>query len=306
MTVFRLLHSHAEHLDEGLISEIFNEIFLHGLLDTLKIIPFLLITYILMELLEHRASERLLGALQRSGRAGPLFGGLFGCVPQCGFGAMGASFYSTRVITIGTLIAIFLSTSDEMLPILISGKLDTLKILVFISYKAIVGIAIGFLVDFLVRLFKKSESDSSIHELCEGENCHCEKGIFRSALHHTLTIGLFLLIVTISINALVFFVDEESIHRIMYDKPFFSHLISALLGLIPNCAISVALTNLYVEGFITAGTMMSGLFSGAGVGLLVLFRTNRNSGRNLMILAILVLSGLIFGMLFDLIYPLIF
>ena len=306
MTVFRVLHSHAEHLDEGLISEIFNEIFLHGLLDTLKIIPFLLITYILMELLEHRASERLLGALQRSGRAGPLFGGLFGCVPQCGFGAMGASFYSTRVITIGTLIAIFLSTSDEMLPILISGKLDTLKILVFISYKAIVGIAIGFLVDFLVRLFKKSESDSSIHELCEGENCHCEKGIFRSALHHTLTIGLFLLIVTISINALVFFVDEESIHRIMYDKPFFSHLISALLGLIPNCAISVALTNLYVEGFITAGTMMSGLFSGAGVGLLVLFRTNRNSGRNLMILAILVLSGLIFGMLFDLIYPLIF
>ena len=139
--------------------------------------------------------------------------------------------------------------------------------------------------------------------LCDNDNCHCERGIWYSALHHTLTISLFVLLITLALNTLIFFVGEENLAAVMYDKPFVSHLIAAVVGLIPNCAASVALATLCSQGLITAGTMLSGLFSGAGVGILVLWKVNKKPKENIIIMAIIVLAGIIFGLLGDLIFP---
>lgn len=293
-----LLHTSHEHTD--IWHEIYEEIFLHGILDTLKIIVFLFITYLAMEFIEHKASEKTRGLLQRSGSFGPLLGGLLGAAPQCGFSAAASNFYTGRVITLGTLVAIFLSTSDEMLPILISGRISATAILAILGYKTAVGIAVGFVIDLILKLMRRERRPINIDEICEEDNCHCERGIFFSALHHTLTIGGFILLITFVINALVLFVGSENIAKIMYDKPIISHVIAAILGLIPNCAVSVTLTNLCLEGIITAGTMLSGLFSGAGVGLLILFKVNKSIKENLVITAILVLCGSVFGFVADL------
>ena len=291
-----LLHTQAE---EALW---FEEIFHHGLLDTLKIIPFLFLTYLLMEFIEHKAGEKAEGFMQRAGRFAPAVGGLLGAVPQCGFSAAAANLYAGRVISVGTVVAVFLSTSDEMIPILISGEVSIGTIALIVLYKTAAGILVGFLVDLLMRLMDRKSEKINIDAICDEDNCHCEKGILYSALHHTLTISLFVLLVTLAINALVFFVGEDNLGTIMYNRPFVSHLIAAVFGLVPNCAVSVALTKLCTQGLITAGTMMSGLFSGAGVGLLVLFRVNKKLKENIMIVGITLVASVIFGMLGDLLF----
>jgi hypothetical protein len=281
------------------LTGVLEEIFLHGLLDTLKVIPFLFLTYLLMEWLEHKENSKIISSLKKSGKAGPVLGGALGCIPQCGFGATGSSLFSARIISIGTLVAIFLSTSDEMLPVLISGRLGFLEILVIVLYKAAVGMLVGLLFDFIIRFFKKEDNEAHIHKLCQDENCHCEDGILKSSIHHTVKIGAFLLIVTLLINTIVFFLGVEVLKNSVFSIPFVGHLLTALIGLIPNCAVSVALADFYVEGIISAGTMLSGLFSGAGVGLLVLLRTNKNLKENVVIASVLAVSGVLFGMLFD-------
>jgi hypothetical protein len=294
-----LLHTHASG-EGNIFYEILREVILHGLLDTLKILPFLLITYLIMEFIEHKASAKSRAFMERSGALGPLVGGLIGAVPQCGFSAAASNFYTGRVITLGMLISIFLSTSDEMLPIMISGKVSALGILAILGYKALVGIIVGFTVDFTLKLFNRKKEPINIDRICEEDNCHCERGIIFSAIHHTLSVGGFVLIITLAINLLVFFVGSENISEIMYGKPFISHLIASVIGLIPNCAVSVALTDFCLEGFITAGTMLSGLFSGAGVGLLILFKVNKRIKENLAVAGILIASGTFFGLLADL------
>lgn len=293
-----LLHAHGEHTD--IWHAIYEEVLLHGILDTLKIVAFLFITYLIMEFIEHKASDKTRTLLWHSGSFGPALGGLLGAFPQCGFSAAGSNFYTGRVITLGTLIAIFLSTSDEMLPILISGKISLAAIFAVLGYKTAVGILVGFAIDFILKLLHRERQPINIDEICEEDNCHCERGIFFSALHHTLTVGGFVFIITLAINALVLFVGSESIAKIMYGRPIISHVIASLIGLIPNCAVSVTLTNLCIEGIITAGTMLSGLFSGAGVGLLILFKVNKNLKENLIITAILILTGTAFGFIADL------
>lgn len=295
-----LLHAHGEG---ELWVRILDEIFLHGLLDTLKLVPFLFLTYLLMEFIEHKASDKAERFMKKAGPFGPLVGGALGAVPQCGFSAAASNLYAGRVISLGTLVAVFLSTSDEMLPILISGSVPISGVLLILLYKAVVGVVIGLLIDLVLRFMRKDREDINIDEICDNDNCHCEWGIFYSAFHHTLTISLFVLIVTLAINALVLFVGEENLGNVMYDKPIISHLIAAIFGLIPNCAASVVLTTLCTEGLITSGTMMSGLFSGAGVGLLVLFRVNKHIKQNLSVLGILVTVGIIFGLLGDVIFP---
>lgn len=295
-----LLHTHAEG---NLLVELLDEVVLHGVLDTLKIIPFLFLTYLLMEFIEHKAGERAEKFMQRAGAFAPAVGGLLGAVPQCGFSAAAANLYAGRIVSMGTIVAVFLSTSDEMIPILISGNIPVGTVVLVVLYKAAVGIAVGLLVDLLIRLMRREQEKINIDAICDEDNCHCERGIWYSALHHTLTISLFVLLITLAINALVFFVGEENLGAIMYDKPFISHLIAAVFGLIPNCAASVALSTLCTQGLITAGTMMSGLFSGAGVGLLVLCRVNKKPKENLMVIVIVALAGIIFGMLGDLIFP---
>ncbi len=278
-----------------------HEVILHALLDTLKIVLFLFIAYLLMEFIEHRASDRLESSIKKAGTLGPAVGGIIGVVPQCGFSAVAANFYTGRVVSLGTLVAVFLSSSDEMLPVLLSGSIDPKKIILILAYKAAVAVIIGFMIDFVLRLLRKNDEKISIDEICENDNCHCEKGVLYSALHHTLTVGGFVLLITILINALTFFVGNETISRVLYDKPFIGHLIASIIGLIPNCAVSVALASFCVEGYITAGTMLAGLFSGTGVGLLVLFRVNKHVRENLAVIAILISSGTLFGMLADLI-----
>lgn len=296
-------HEHSENLAEA----IFHDIFLHGILDTLKLALFLFAAYLLMEFLEHKASDKTSAFLKRSGKLGPLVGGALGAIPQCGFSSVSANLFCGKVISLGTLIAVFLSTSDEMLPIMLSGigdRLSAAKILFILGYKILVGVAVGFAVDLVVKLASLGHSHDDghghIHEICEAEGCNCEGGIFRSAIKHTLTTSLFILVITVAINAILFFLGEEKLSMLLPDIPVVSHLICTLIGLIPNCASSVALTEFYMSEIITLGEMLSGLFAGSGVGLLILFRVNKkNIKENLVILAILIASGTLFGVLGD-------
>ena len=297
-------HSHGgigdflrEHL--GGFGAFLDEVVWHALLDTLKVILFLFLTYLLMEFIEHKAADKTLKFMSRSGKVGPLIGGALGLAPQCGFSSVASNLYSGKIITLGTIVAVFLSTSDEMLPLLIGSGIHAKTILFVLLYKVLVAVAVGFGIDITLRLLGKNNNTIKIEDICDEDGCHCENGILRSAIHHTLHISLFILIFTLFINTAVFFIGEENLGEIMYDKPFISHLIAALFGLIPNCAASVALTGFYTSGYITVGTMLSGLFSGAGIGLLVLFRVNKNLKQNLLILAILVTAGTFFGMLAD-------
>ena len=293
-----LLHTNAE--SESFLTDLLKEVFLHGILDTLKIIPFLFLTYLLMEFIEHKGSEKIQGTMKRAGVFGPFVSGLFGAIPQCGFSTVSANLYTARIITLGSLIAVFLSTSDEMLPIMISSNIPLTTVLFVLLYKVTVGILVGFAIDLTLKLLKKDRKDINIDEICENDGCGCDGGILRSALHHTLSIGLFVLIITFIINLLIFFIGDESLAAIL-DKPVISHVVASVVGLIPNCAVSVALTDFALHGIISAGTMLSGLFAGAGVGLIVLFRVNKNKKENLIIIGMLIIFGTVFGLIGDLI-----
>ncbi len=298
-----LLHAHSSISDMSggeIFRAILDEVVLHALLDSMKIVAFLFLAYLFMEFIEHKATARVESFIKKAGMLGPLAGGTLGIVPQCGFSTVASNFYTARVISIGSLIAVFLSTSDEMLPIMISGSVSLKFIFAVLGYKLFVAILVGFAVDFILNtVCKNQEQKIDIDEICENDNCHCERGILHSAIHHTLTVGGFVLLITFALNLVIFFVGEENLASLLYDKFFVGHLIAALFGLVPNCAVSVALTELCVEGYITVGTMLSGLFSGSGVGLLVLFKVNKRKRENLLIIGILVLSGLVFGMLAD-------
>lgn len=280
--------------------EFLHEVVLHGLLDTLKIAVFLFLTYLFMEFIEHKSSEKFNAGITKAGAFGPVIGAGLGALPQCGFSAAAANLYTGGVISMGALCAIFLSTSDEMIAIMISGKVSAGAIFAVLGYKIAVGILVGFAVDFALRLMHVKRKEIDIDAICENDNCHCERGIFFSALHHTLTIGGFVLLISIALNAAVYLIGEENLADILYARPVISHAVSSLVGLVPNCAVSVLLSTLCVDGYITAGTMLAGLFSGAGVGLLVLFKVNRSIKENLAVTAIIFASGIIFGLLADL------
>lgn len=302
-------HSHAGHsrLSDFLHNTLGNagafidEVIVHSLIDTLKLILFLFLTYLLMEFIEHRASDKAGRLMKKAGPFGPLLGGAFGVVPQCGFSAAAANLYTGRVIGLGTLIAVFLSTSDEMIPVLIAGEIELALLLKIIGYKTAAGILVGFGVDIALRLMKRGRREINIDELCDNDNCHCERGILYSALHHTSTTGSFILGTTLAINMLFFFLGEEHLADLIIDIPVLSHLIASVIGLIPNCAVSVVLSQLASAGVISFGTMLSGLLTGAGVGLLILFKLNKNKRENLAVVGILVGAGTLFGALFELI-----
>lgn len=275
----------------------------HSLLDTLKLVPFLFLTYLLMEYIEHRTTDKVKKMIYKSGSAGPFIGGLLGAVPQCGFSASAASLYAGRVISLGTLIAIFLSTSDEMLPILISEKADVRLILQILGVKVCIGMIAGFIIDFVMRLNKKPQDDKlKIHDMCEHGHCHCEKSIWKSALKHTLQIVIFILLVNLVLNCVIEFIGEESLADLFFTKPVIGELIAGLVGLIPNCASSVVITQLFLEGVIGYGAMMSGLLVGSGVGILVLFKVNEKMKENLKILALLYAIGVGSGILLGLVF----
>ena len=276
-----LLHASGE--SSGAVTQFLSGVVLDGIIDTLKLIPFLFLTYLLMEYIEHKAESGAEKFMRRAGAFGPLVGGVLGAVPQCGFSAAAANFYAGRVITVGTLVAVFLSTSDEMLPILIGTDMPIIPVLLIVLYKIAVGVAVGFAVDGVLRLLHRGDEHINIDAICDEDNCHCERGILHSAIHHTITITIFVFLVTVAINSLIFFIGEEALGNLLYDKPFISHVIAAVIGLVPNCASSVVLATLCSQGVITVGTMISGLFAGAGVGLLVLFKVNKKIRDNCII-----------------------
>lgn len=269
----------------------------HGTLDALTVLPFLFLTYLLMEWIEHKAGDRVQHSIKKAGKAGPAIGGALGLVPQCGFSTMAAGLYAGRVVTPGTLLAVFLATSDEMLPVFIGEGVAPLKILTVLGIKLSLALAVGFVADLLLRGRIK---ETHIEDLCEEEHCHCEKGILQSAIYHTLLIFLFIWSVNVALTALFELVGEEAIATAVNSVPVLGTVLSALLGLIPNCAVSVAIATLWTNGVISGGAMLAGLLTGAGAGILVLFRTNRHLKENLLLTTALLGCGILFGLLFDL------
>lgn len=276
---------------------IFREAIVDGTLDTLKLVPFLFITYLLMEYIEHRTSDRTRAMIRRADKLGPMFGGALGAFPQCGFSAAASSLYAGRVITAGTLVAVFLSTSDEMLPIFLSSRVDIRVIGRILLVKALYGVIAGFVVDFLFRWLNVRRIGFSIHGICEAEHCECEQSIFRSALKHTLSITLYIFLFSVALTLFLEAVGTGNLKNLVFNRPVIGELLAGLIGLIPNCAASVALTTMYLDGAMSAGAMMAGLMVGAGVGLLVLFRTNRSRRESLQITGILYCAGVIGGLL---------
>lgn len=276
------------------------DVIIDTLLDTVKLIPFLLLTYLAMEYLEHKTGQKAQELVRKAGKFGPVIGGVLGIVPQCGFSAAASNLYTGRVITLGTLLAIYLSTSDEMLPILISAQAPVRTIVFILLAKAAIGIVAGFVVDLFFPAHK--EETHHIHEVCEQEHCHCEEGsIFRSALVHTIQISCFILIITFLLNLLFFFVGEDVLAEVILNRRILGPVLAAVVGLIPNCAGSVAITQLYLEGVIGTGAMLSGLLTGTGVGLLILFRVNHDRKENLKILGLLYFIGVLVGIVVGLI-----
>ena len=273
----------------------------HAVLDTLKTLPFLFAAYLLIEFLEHKASSRLTSALSRAGGWGPLGGAVLGCVPQCGISVAASNFYAGRLISAGTLMAVFFATSDEALPILLSRPEAYPDILRLLAVKLVSAVALGFLVDIILKNFIKTTAHEPFHDLCE--NCDCEhEGIFRSALRHTVKIAVFLLAVNIILGIVIHFTGEESISKFLLSGSAFQPLLTGLIGFIPNCAASVILTELYLSGSLSFGSAVAGLCTGAGMGIAVLFRINKHPRENFAIVGVLYVAAVITGVLCNIIF----
>lgn len=307
------------------------------LIDTLKLLPILFLTYLLMEYLEHKAGDKTIAAIRSARKCGPLAGGLLGAIPQCGIAGGAASLYTTRVITAGTFIAVMLATSDEMLPLMIASG-NVADLLKFLTFKVVYGIAAGFAVDGLISLISKrrkeklngAEDAHHIHHhgcehdhehdnaeghddckedgicsVCVRDGCHCEHGVFRSALHHTVQVILMIFAVSLVISCAVSFIGKERIGALPVNTTVVGEIIAGLIGLVPNCSVSVMLTGFYTDNIIGAGPLMAGLLVNGGVGLLVLFRTNRGKKyikQNLCIVGALLVIGIAGGLLAELIF----
>lgn len=273
------------------------------IIDALKLLPFLFVTYVIMEYIEHKAGDKAETMIRKAGKCGPLIGSVLGIVPQCGFSAAAANLYAGRIITLGTLFSVFLSTSDEMLPIFISEQVPVLTILRILLAKVLIGMSAGFIIDGVMRKKKYAGTEHEhlkIEEMCDHQNCHCKEGkILKSAMKHTLQITLFIIIVSFLITYLMCIVGEEAIYAALNGQPILGPVIAGIIGLIPNCAASVILTGLYLNGVLGAGSMIAGLLVGAGVGLLVLFRINEDIKENIKIMLLLYGIGVIAGIMIE-------
>ena len=274
------------------------DVLIDALIDSLKLIPYLLITFLILEFIEHKFSNKNEKILSNNKKYGPLIGGFLGALPQCGFSTMASNLFSKKVITIGTLIAVFLSTSDEMLPIMISEHVNIIVLIRIIGFKVLVGIIVGLIIDLIYKHSKFKTEE--IHQMCEHDHCSCEHdGIIISSIKHTLKIYIFILLVNIIINITIFEIGEDSLRNLLMHKNVFTYFVASLLGLIPNCASSVIITELYLSNFITIGTLLSGLLTGSGLGILILFKTNKNIKENLLILSIIYFVGVMIGIIVD-------
>lgn len=270
----------------------------HAFKDSVKLIPFLFVTYLVMEYLEHKTSNQNKEKMKKSGKWGPVIGSLLGAFPQCGFSVSATNLYVGRVISLGTLIAVYLSTSDEMIPVFLSESVPFSVIFKVLGIKVLIGIIAGIIIDLIWR--KNLEIENEISNMCEHDHCHCEQGIIKSSIRHTASITLFIFIITLIVNSLISVVGEETISNFILNKPVLGPIICGFVGLIPNCASSVIIAELYIKQMISAGTMIAGLLVGAGVGLLVLFKENNNIKENLKVISLLYVIGVVCGIILEL------
>ena len=272
------------------------DVLLDALKDTLITLPFLFGVYLLIEYIEHKSSDKLGKALRKMGPFGSVGGAAIGAIPQCGFSVAASNLYAGRLISMGTLVAVYISTSDEAIPVMLKTPDRAGMIWKLILIKIAIAMAAGMIVDICVKLFCKRKEEEPFKELCA--DCDCEHhGIFHSALHHTVQIVIIILIVNILLGGIMEFAGKQTVEKLMMTNSWVQPLIAAFVGFIPNCAASVVLTELYTDGVVSFGALIAGLCTGAGVGLMVLFKTNKNFKQNFAIMGILyavaVASGLI-------------
>ena len=267
-------------------------VILHAFIETLKSLPFLFLAYLFMEFIEHKTSGKMESSLRKLRSAGPALGSTLGCIPQCGFSASASNLYTAGLITEGTLIAVFLATSDEAIPLLISNSEAHGAIWKLILCKVVIGIVAGFAIDVIYKKLKIKKSEI---DLCEDCGCEESDGILIPALKHTFKIAIFILIVNIVLGFAMELLGHETLKSILLSGSLAQPFVTALFGLIPNCAVSVALTELYIGGSLSFGSVVAGLCSGAGMGLTVLFKANKNKKENLRILGILYAISAVFG-----------
>lgn len=281
------------------------DIILDTLVDSIKMLPFLFLSYLIIEFIEHKSSKKIENTLKRSGKFGPVIGGFLGTIPQCGFSVTAATLYASRVITLGTLVAVFLTTSDEAIPVLLSHPDCMPLLLKVIGLKLIIGIVIGFIIDLIFRkkhtpIEEKKETQEHIHSMCS--NCDCNhSGILKSSIKHTINVFLFILIFAFILNILIHYIGEEMLSKLLMSGSIFQPLVAGLIGLIPNCASSVLLTELFLSNNISFASIIAGLSSGSGLGMVILFKENKNIKENLKILGLVYLLGVSVGIIIEII-----
>lgn len=277
------------------------DVILDAVIDSAKVLPFLFAVYLLIEYIEHRSSDKLGKALQKMGPFGAVGGSILGAIPQCGFSVVASNLYTGRLISMGTLIAVYLSTSDEAIPLLISNPEFADKLWKLILIKTLAGIAAGIIVDVVLRIAGRNQSEEPFKELCD--DCDCEHhSILHSALHHTLHIIIFILVVNLILGFVMEFAGIDAVKTIMMSDSAFQPFIAAIVGFIPNCAASVVLTQLYMQNIVSFGALISGLCTGAGMGLLVLFKINKHYRENFLIMGILYISAVAAGFITNIIF----
>lgn len=285
------------------------EIILETLIDSAKMLPFLFVSYLIIEIIEHKSSDKLKKILSKSGKYGPVSGAILGLIPQCGFSVTASNLYSGRVITLGTLIAVFLSTSDEAIPVILSHPNSALELVKILVIKFVIAFVLGMVIDILINKFKTKEeienehleeAHEHMHEVCS--HCHCEdKGVLRSTLKHTFSIFSFILIISFVLHLIIHYIGEDNLSKVLMQGSIVQPFVAGLIGLIPNCASSVILTELYLAGNISFGAIIAGLATGAGIGLAVLFKSNHNQKENFKILGLLYLLGVFSGIIIQII-----
>lgn len=274
----------------------FADILIDTLTDLAKLLPLLFVTYLLMEYFEDRFAGKSTGLIVRN-RWGIPLAALIGAIPQCGFSASAAELYCGGVLSYATLITVFFSTSDEMLPLMISSAMEPVRMLKILALK----IAVAVIAGLVTQLALGKKNTSSIADACRNENCNCEEdGIVRSALKHTLNIALFIGAVSLALNLLMGYAGSDAIRNIFSGNPVMSLLVIPLVGLIPNCAASVIITEMFLNGMISSSLLIAGLCANSGVALLVLFRNNKNLRENIFtvfwLYLLSVITGLILGL----------
>ena len=273
------------------------DIILDTLLDGVKLLPFLMVAFLIIEFIEHKTSNKNQNIMTKSGKFSPIISSILGIFPQCGFSVMATNLYVTRIISLVNLIAVYLSTSDEMLPILISEKVDFSIILKIIGIKLVIAIVMGILIDFILNKKNKKEID---YHICDEEHCHCNQSILKSSFIHTIKTLFFIMVITFILNSLFTFLGEEYLERIFLKDSVFTPFIASLLGLIPNCASSIMLTELFLNDVLSFSSLIAGLLTGSGVAILVLFKSNKDMKENVFILSLIYFIGSFSGLLLEL------